>query len=149
MNRRGLLYTLASGLLYTFFGWDVPTRGSSELYFWQRILVTLAGSATFFAALLAHFAVTNPDWYVNIRRIPDFVLLGEFGVTVVVFIYGAFFALLCAWRTRRFGPMRLYALSFFFPYLFWVSIMRLEVDPELGAQGAGADPAETMPAENQ
>lgn len=127
----------------------VSTFGSSELPWLQRISVALAGSVTFFAALLAHFAVTRPRWYDGILEGHLDLLLKDSGVTVVVLSYGVFFALLCAWKIKNIGPLRLYALSFFFPYLFWVSIMRIEVDPELGAQGAGADSAETAPAENQ
>ena len=135
-----------SGLLYRLY---ISTFGSSELPWWRRISIALAGSMTFFAALLAHFAVTLPDWYDKILKDRYFVLLDEYGVEAVVLGYGAFFALLCAWKTSKIGPLRLYALSFFFPYLFWVSIMRMVVDPEFGALGAGADPAETAPADNQ
>lgn len=141
-----------SGLLYRLY---ISTFGSSELPWWQRISIALAGSMTFFAALLAHFAVTLPEWYKQIQiwdeleDTSDSFLLNDGGVTTVVLGYGAFFALLCAWKIGKIGPLRLYALSFFFPYLFWISIMRMGVDPELGAQGAGADPAETMSAENQ
>ena len=78
--------------------------GPAELRFWQRMLVALAGSITFFYAWWPHFEKNWPQQYQHFA----------------ILIVGSFlYAFLCSWKTHTLGPIRIYILSFLFPFFIW------------------------------
>ena len=106
-----------SDLLSIIVNWYMSMFGSAKLRFWQRFLVALAGSATFVVAWWPKYWITFSGWKENHAWMAglDIPLLGR-AISIVCI---PLFAFLCSWKTRTLGPIRLYTISFLFPFLIW------------------------------
>ena len=119
--------------------WCMPVFGSVELRLRQRMLLALAGSGTFIAAWWSRLLAERPKWFQYIdERFPSisFILLLD-AVYLIPIIFALLFAVLCSWKIRTLGPIRIYVLAFILPYLVWNLIMTIKITPESELEGVG------------
>ena len=133
-----------SGLPSALVDWYMSMFGSSDLRLWQRILISMAGSVTFFLALGWFLVTVNPEWFAYLTRDSEdgSLILSSWAVYFILICCAFIFAFLCSWKSRMLGPIRLYAISFLLPYVAWIFVMRIDVTPESDIRGAGATPTE-------
>lgn len=107
--------------------WYMSMFGPAELRFGQRFLVALAGSATFVAAWWPNFLVIRLQWANQYKCLEDqYKCLEESPLPIwsylLPIICPLLFADLCSWKNHTLGPIRLYAISFLFPFLIWALV---------------------------
>ena len=104
-----------SDLLSIIVNWYMLMFGSAKLRFWQRFLVALAGSATFVAAWWPKYRIT----FLGEQTVG---LYGHHIPLLISMVSIPLFAFLCSWKTRTLGPIRLYTISFLFPFFIWMLV---------------------------
>lgn len=133
-----------SGLPSALADWYMSMFGSSELRLWQRILVSMAGSATFFLSLMWFLVTASPEWYEYLARSPEGgpLILSSWAIHFILICLIFVFAFLCSWKTRIRGPIRLYLVSFLLPYIVWALVMRIDVRRDLDVHVTRNTPTE-------
>ena len=114
--------------------WYLSAFESAQLPRWQRFVVALTGSGTFCLALTIYLLPNYGEAWLSTAE-EDFYFL-----PLDILFYGAIFftllfAFLCSWNNRMNGPLRLYAISFLFPYAVWGIVKTLGIEI-----GAGSSP---------
>ena len=99
----------------------LSTLESDELSFKQRFRVACAGTGTFSFALGVSMALDYSALRQSIIAVfpPDIPLPPLIIFWGILFVSVFPFAFLCSWQSRVNGPLRLYAISYLFPYAVW------------------------------
>ena len=90
-----------------------------------RCCVALAGSGTFVGVWYA-YVILDPrsryEWLRNIASGEDVIPGVQY---IVISAIALWFAWLASWKTRGYGPIRLYFGGFLLPYLVWILISNI------------------------
>ena len=126
--------------------WYMFVLNPVKLPWWQRGVVSLLGSVTFFYALSSSLLVVKPKWLEEYKRVTNppapqgnggnagsgqYFAWGLPEPQDIVLFSALLFAFLCAWKIRVIGPVQLYVVSFLVPYAIWTLIMGIDIGEKI------------------
>ena len=107
--------------------WYLSALESDELSRRQRFKIALFGTSTFSVALMISMALvrTSSELHQDFQKSAyidlynTWLSIALLFLSVFTFIFAYLFAVLCSWKSRVNGPLRIYAISFLSYYAIW------------------------------